>query len=1178
MPPKAKLQAPIDRPLSRAYLREFAGWSTAYPPGLSDPTSLRIMENVMVNRDGSARVRPGLRYLSYLSVPEEDGDPAGVAIDQPPVGSHEAFFLNDGSKAYLFAVREDDGTVGFRVLATTPLGQVVIGLTHPLVDFDIPQTEAELNFPVGTTYVKYLQIDNKIFALSDNGEPMRMFFVGADKLAKKLNAILRPEWNVTDKLSVVHPDAGWLTAGPPSSVRTNILTNPSFETNTAGWTAIQGSLTRNSSVARSGAASADLASLPAYTNLMPRPLHNVASTGIVGWSGTDRVAVSASGSYLRSNHVIIDAGPGDTWGSTYSPRSYGVVPGKTYTVSADYANFSNVTGVRVRVRWYNSAGVAIGDDSYSGTWTSLATTRHNFSLGVAPAGAASVWVIFQSRQGGATPIRFDIRNVRISVAGETTSALDGDDGANFFWTGAVNNSSSVYHPPADAEIRTGELPIDGGGQYWFSGYVRAATTARNVTVKMFFKKAGAFLNDSVVASVPAADTNAGWTRFSIQGTAPAGSTRVIAVVYVDDLPRGEVHRADDLILEKSSAGAAPAYFSGDGANTLTVKYAWTGAAHASSSTESTYAISPSIPPAETPTANTLVSNSAATNTFNFGFFYTFGNEVGESAASQVTLVKAQRAWSAWRWETANGAGEPSGVGTTDPILCADQLVAFMPQAVYDAAVAQGATTWNLYMFTWSNQANVPSTAVRVGTKDLVASSSYQADGWLRVTPVAVDATDDFAVLPTLANRYNYSDPSRGGQGLVASDRLIMVKDPTAAAVVKWSANQQGDYSNFTAARGGGYKTLTYGNLYIPACVKLWQNPQSVDTLTILCMGVDGQSTSFYMAPAEVSAQSETTQIMGFEETTATPGTTSPYGVEIFNNALYHPLDDQLMKSTANNYNISHKNQTEQIRDRWEQLIRKQWIVSSQYDGRLYFIVNNPAGEPLEEGCNGNEIWVFDATAETGTWSRWMIQAHSLRKVEQRGRIFMSVVRPDGIYYLDPDYDLDDVPAGLGGNVGTRTIPWKLETNTQGANRAHDAWARLRQANIIVGNFTGTMRYGIYGWDMNGKPIRVEKVYRSPHGEEAILGETFDHEDMLLINRDLKEWFFFAQSEPDEAAVPKRSFGQINLVQYRYAPISVNLGYEYGSVESFEYGHAGAPLEDRTNINGIPIPALDARRP
>lgn len=65
---KPRIPAPIDRPLSRAYLRQFSGWSTAYPPGISEPTSLRIMENVMINRDGSVGIRPGLRLLTFNPV------------------------------------------------------------------------------------------------------------------------------------------------------------------------------------------------------------------------------------------------------------------------------------------------------------------------------------------------------------------------------------------------------------------------------------------------------------------------------------------------------------------------------------------------------------------------------------------------------------------------------------------------------------------------------------------------------------------------------------------------------------------------------------------------------------------------------------------------------------------------------------------------------------------------------------------------------------------------------------------------------------------------------------------------------------------------------------------------------------------------------------------------------
>ena len=58
-----KLEAPIDRPLSKAYLREFDGWSTAYPPGISEPNSLRLMENVWITREGACSIRPGLRSI-----------------------------------------------------------------------------------------------------------------------------------------------------------------------------------------------------------------------------------------------------------------------------------------------------------------------------------------------------------------------------------------------------------------------------------------------------------------------------------------------------------------------------------------------------------------------------------------------------------------------------------------------------------------------------------------------------------------------------------------------------------------------------------------------------------------------------------------------------------------------------------------------------------------------------------------------------------------------------------------------------------------------------------------------------------------------------------------------------------------------------------------------------------
>ena len=795
---KKKEQAPIDRPLSKAYLREFKGWSTAYPPGLSDPTSLRHMENVQITREGGARIRPALR-----SVFEED-----IWLDQnygsTMVGGFEHFFLNDGRKALLFAAREASGVVGFKVGVQNPqTGRFTIrGLTHADVGFSIPQGESVLNFTSATTFVRYLQIDNKIFALSDGGEDLRLFSVGATKKARKVTPITVPAFTNAHTLTVVHPDAAW-----------------------------------------------------------------------------------------------------------------------------------------------------------------------------------------------------------------------------------INTASKVTNPAA-----------------------------------------------------------------------------------------------------------------------------------------------------ETPIASTLISSTAANNSYSYGFFYTFENEIGESAASQIQIIKASRAWSQWRFLRPAADGAASSTSVSDPAMAMDQLVATLPSAVYTSAIAQNALKWNLYMFTWSDQDALPPEAVLVGSQDLTNAPTYAKNGWIQCT-AAVDLGSSTAVLPTAANRHNYSDPSSASQGLVAGDRLVLVNDRENGALIRWSSNLVGEYTNFTPTKGGGFKTLTSGNLYIPAAVKLWQNPQSVDTITILCSGVDGQSTAFYMAPASVDGQTSSSNVMGFEETTATPGTVSPYGVEVFNNALYHPLDTELMKSTASNYNINHSTMTEDISNRWASLINKDHIISAQHDSRLYYLVHNPDGAPLEDNCNGNELWVFDGAKDQGSWSRWLVQGIALSKLEIAGRLYLGLARPEGIFIFDEDKVTDDT-SSTGGTVQT-AIPWKLVTNTQGANRAHDAWARLQQANVTLGNFRGSMKYGIRGLDINGRLMDINKIYhskeRAPYAP-LVRPDPWDIADFLAVRLDMMEWYFYAESIEDDEGNVRPSAGQISLVQYRYVPSTVNTGYEYGSVETFEYGNDTVLADNTNTFNGVPEPYIDSSRP
>jgi hypothetical protein len=800
MPPKRKLAAPIDRPLSKAYLREFNGWSTAYAPGLSDPTTLRIMENCWVTREGALAIRPALRSIFAVNNWITTNYNARI------IGSFESFFLADGTKALLFATKEAAGNITFRVAVDN-------GATYEvttLAGAGFTGEAASMDFSSDTTYVRYLQIDNKVFALPDStnaADTVRIFYVGETKRLVAPQAILVPEWSGAHAPTVLLPEAAW-----------------------------------------------------------------------------------------------------------------------------------------------------------------------------------------------------------------------------------INTAAKVTVP-------TAETPIAG-------------------TVNM-------------------------------------------------------------------------------------------------------------------PLTGTLIDSDTAENEYNFGYFYTFQNELGETAASQMTVVKTKRGWSQWQFQSAHANGGPSGTNITDPGMACDQLVAIIPTAAWAAGLAAGATGWNLYMVTWSDEGNVPVEGTLVAAQDLTVAGITQAKhSWLQHTPVAA-SYDISSPLPNGTDRYNYSAPASASQGYVAGDRIILVNDRQNAAVIRWSSNQLGEYANFSATKGGGYKTLTAGNLLVPACVKLWQNPQSVDTLTVLCRGVDGYSTAYYMAPASVSGQSGSTIIMGFEETTATPGTVSPWGVEVVNQGLYHPLDEQLMKSTASNYNISHKTMTDQISNKWLELLTKQNIVSAAMDNRIFYVVHNPDGEALEEGCMGNELWVLDVAGTTPIWNRWLIQANSLHKLEIQGKLYMAVVRPDAIFVLDELATLDQFSNS--GETSERAIPWRMESNTQGASRAHDAWAHLQQVNITLGNFMGRMRYGIRGWDLNGKRVEVEKITKDLTAVDLTQRPLpWDVEDFLRIARDLKDWRLFAESVETTPGVVAMSYGRINLVQYRYTPASVNIGGEFGSVETFEYGRASAASDPATNYpNGVPATYVDA---
>src|SRR5690606_41854665 len=79
--------------------------ATRYPCSTLFRSTLRVMENCWVTREGALAIRPALRSVFA------ENNWVTTNYNARIVGSFETFFLNDGTKALLFATKESGGNV-----------------------------------------------------------------------------------------------------------------------------------------------------------------------------------------------------------------------------------------------------------------------------------------------------------------------------------------------------------------------------------------------------------------------------------------------------------------------------------------------------------------------------------------------------------------------------------------------------------------------------------------------------------------------------------------------------------------------------------------------------------------------------------------------------------------------------------------------------------------------------------------------------------------------------------------------------------------------------------------------------------------------------------------------------------------------------------------------------------
>lgn len=184
----------------------------------------------------------------------------------------------------------------------------------------------------------------------------------------------------------------------PETIRTNICTNPSFETNTTGWAGYQATITR-----------------------------------VAGAFGTGSWVCQASATVTGVGGHFFNFTP---------------VVGTTYTASLTGLRISGSRSYKLQFEFYNGATYLGGANPAVNTFASA--TRVSFTY-TAPAGSTNAYIVFYSSGSGSIGDAIQIDSVLIEATssllpyfdGTYSSAYSGYTLASQAWTGTANASQST---------------------------------------------------------------------------------------------------------------------------------------------------------------------------------------------------------------------------------------------------------------------------------------------------------------------------------------------------------------------------------------------------------------------------------------------------------------------------------------------------------------------------------------------------------------------------------------------------------------------------------------------------------------------------------------------------------------------------------------------------------------
>jgi len=390
---------------------------------------------------------------------------------------------------------------------------------------------------------------------------------------------------------------------PVVATRTNLITNPSFETNTTIWDAGAGvTLARSTAATYSGTASG----LITLTN-------TVANSGINNLS--NRSAATAGLSYTASTYAQLNTGTAFTYsvvlffydaggsilstaastattlGSSWERKTVtATAPANTVTVGMQIRRNTALTGtasfyVDAIMIEQTASALPYFDGTYVDNYTGYGLNSKAWNGTANASTSTATWYQGATRTNLITNPNFETNidnwNVAdVSLARVTTDAYLG------------TASMSMTPTTLSTLARVGQnanWAATAGVTYTGTAYMRnTAGNDRNMVVSLRFADVASGITGETFGTVQATTVGGGWTRFTVTATAPALTASADLLLYpqYSNPSLSNVAFVDAVLVEQGSS-VLP-YFDGTYADTYTgytlQSQSWSGTANASTST------------------------------------------------------------------------------------------------------------------------------------------------------------------------------------------------------------------------------------------------------------------------------------------------------------------------------------------------------------------------------------------------------------------------------------------------------------------------------------------------------------------------------------------------------------------------------------------------------------------